>query len=198
MARGHAWKFLAAFLRHPNRVGAIAPSSSALARMMIEGVALNSGECLVELGPGTGSFTKHIREILPSPSAYLGIETEARFTELLGRTFPDLEFRLGSAENAKGFVEEAGHEKVAAIISGLPFASLPDGVQQGILSSLEGMMREGAVFRTFQYLHAYMLPRARSFRRRMTELFGPPRTSGPVLWNLPPALVLSWLRRAEG
>ncbi|MEX0742069.1 MAG: hypothetical protein WD079_04670, partial [Phycisphaeraceae bacterium] len=54
----------------------------------------------------------------------------------------------------------------------------------------------GTEFRTFQYVHAWMLPAAVQFRRRMTRRFGPPRVSRPVLRNLPPAVVLTWGRPA--
>ncbi len=78
------------------------------------------------------------------------------------------------------------------MISGLPFASLPGVVRRGILEDLAAILAAGGIFRTFQYVHAYVFPKARRFRREMAERFGPALRLGPVVRNIPPAWVLSW------
>jgi phosphatidylethanolamine/phosphatidyl-N-methylethanolamine N-methyltransferase len=186
--------FLKAFLRHPAQVGAIAPSSRKLARSMIDGIEVAEDELLVEFGPGTGAFTAAIADLLPRPERYLGIERSPDFVEFLRRRFPQLHFHLGSAESLPELIE--GPKRVRAVISGLPFASLPGHVQDGVLSGLERALPPGALFRTFQYAHAYKLPQAKRFRRLMDERFGPHEGRKLVFRNLPPAWVLSW-RRAE-
>ena len=192
--------FVQAAMRNPMGVGAIAPSSAALARRMVAGLEVKPGQAIVEFGPGTGPFTKRLRETLLDPRSYLGIERDPKFVAMLKGRYPSMRFVEGSAEHADRYVDEAGHERVAAIISGLPFASLPMCVQDGIVGCLDRMMRPAqggnaaTVFRTFQYVHAMPLPTATRFRRRMRELFGPCHVSRPVMWNLPPAVVLSWQR----
>jgi phosphatidylethanolamine/phosphatidyl-N-methylethanolamine N-methyltransferase len=194
MRRGDHLAFLQVLFRAPARTGAVAPSSVHLARAMVSGLTLEPGQIVVEFGPGTGALTAEIRRILPSQSSYLGIEIEPRFAELLRRRYPDLRVVEGSAEEAPRFVAEAGHDRVKAIICGLPFASLPVGVQDGVVRALDVLIGPGAQFRTFQYIHAYGLPPAVRFRRRMRELFGPHTREATVLRNLPPAYVLSWAR----
>ena len=51
------FEFFQAFMREPASVGALSPSSRALAMAMIQGCALKSADAIVELGPGTGAFT---------------------------------------------------------------------------------------------------------------------------------------------
>ena len=85
-----------------------------------------------------------------------------------------------------------------AIICGLPFASLPLATQDAIIDSLEDLVPPGGLFRTFQYVHAYFLPAAVRFRRRMNRTFGPHHRSPAVLANLPPAYVLTWSRKTAG
>jgi phospholipid N-methyltransferase len=186
--------FLQVLLLSPARTGAIAPSSVRLARAMVDGLIVAPGETIVEFGPGTGAFTAEIRRILPPQSSYLGIEIEPRFAELLRRRYPDLHFVEGSAEHAAQFLAKAGYDRVKAIICGLPFASLSSGVQDGIIEALETLVAPGVQFRTFQYVHAYGLPPAVRFRRRMGERFGPVTREAMVLRNLPPAYVLRWSR----
>jgi len=177
MSRADAPRFLRAMLRHPAQVGALAPSSPALARAMVSGIDFSDGRGVLELGPGTGPFTKQIHQRLADPSLYLGIERDPSFVRLLRERFPPMPVVEGSADRA---------------LSGLPFASLPPRVQDGVIRCLDQLMQEGTEFRTFQYLHAWSLPTAARFRRLMAERFGPCEVSRPVLRNLPPALVLRW------
>ncbi|MCX5660669.1 MAG: ribosomal RNA adenine dimethylase domain-containing protein [Planctomycetota bacterium] len=194
MSLSDSARFLAAFVRDPTRIGAIAPSSPALARAMVRGLDFADRRAVLEFGPGTGPFTLALREALPDPASYLGIERDTHFVELLRVRFPDMRFVCGSAEDAHAAHQEAGLGEVGAIISGLPFASLPPTVQDGIIDSIDRLARPGCEFRTFQYVHAYALPAAVRFRKKMRELFGPHRRSAPVLRNLPPSFVLSWRR----
>lgn len=190
--------FVKAALRSPAAVGAIAPSSAVLARQMVRDLELPAGRIVVEFGPGTGPMTEQISRILPSPDAYVGIERDPNFVKLLSRRFPKMRFVQGSAEKAPDYIAEMDHEQVGAIICGLPFASLPPSVQDGIVGAIRQMMKPatatgpGTIFRTFQYVHAWPLPTAVRFRRMMNGLFGKGRVSRPVLRNLPPAFVLSW------
>lgn len=197
MPRPDSLHLLTALLRSPAAVGAIAPSSPSLARAMLRGLRLAPGRAILELGPGTGPFTRQIHQQLPDPAAYLGIETDPRLVELLRSRYPALRLVHGSAEHMTDHLREAGLDSITAIISGLPFASLPAPVQARIVDQLDALMIPGVTFRTFQYLHAWPLPSAARFRRQMAERFGPPRIIRPVARNLPPALVLSWRRRAH-
>lgn len=187
-------RFIWAMVRSPATVGAVAPSSRYLAERMLDGIELQDGQNVLELGPGTGPITRAIEQRLTRPEAYLGIEREGAFVRLLESRFPQLRFVEGSAEHSHRHLREAGLEDVRAIISGLPFASLPMRVQSRLIVTLDRLLLPGVEFRTFQYVHAWMLPAAVQFRRRMTRRFGPPGVSRPVLRNLPPAVVLTWKR----
>lgn len=189
-----ALTFLAAWWRSPRGIGAVAPSSPVLARAMVAGLSLDEEESVIEFGPGTGPFTREIRRILPCREAYLGIDCESRFVGMLRDRFHGMAFVEGSAAEAPGFRRDADLGPVRAIISGLPFASLPSGVQDDVIAAIDTLLEPGAEFRTFQYVHAYMLPRAIRYRRRMCEVFGLPQLSRPVWRNLPPAFVLRWTR----
>ena len=190
----HGWTFLKRFAGRPGSVGAIAPSSPALAAAMVDKLDVHEGQSVLEFGIGTGAFTGAIADCLPDPAAYLGIEIEEPFVELCRKRFPELRFEHASAADAGRLVEEFDLRPVRAVISGLPFASLPPEVQDGVLEALDDVLEEGSLFRTFQYAHAYVLPRARRFRAQMCARFGPMRRSRLVVANIPPAYALSWTR----
>jgi len=189
-------RFLAAFLRSPGKIGAIAPSSPYLARRMLHGVDLDGDRAVIEFGPGTGPFTRALEAALPDPSRYLGIEHNRDFVDLLARRHAAMKVVHGSAEDAVSHAADAGiePESIAMILCGLPFASLPESVQAGVVDALRQLLRPGAVFRTFQYVHSWPLPAAIRYRRMMAEHFGPCQRSRAVLRNLPPAFVLTWRR----
>lgn len=187
-------RFAKAFLSSPKSIGAVAPSSPVLARVMTQGLDLKYGESILEFGPGTGPFTKELGQMLPDHRAYLGIERDPEFVSLLEHRFPDMRFVCGLAQEAKRLHAEAELGPIRAILSGLPFASLPSDDQESILNCLDELMVPGVEFRTFQYVGAYLLPKAVRFRRRMNQLFGPVKRSRPVVRNLPPAYVLCWQR----
>jgi phosphatidylethanolamine/phosphatidyl-N-methylethanolamine N-methyltransferase len=190
--------FVKAFLRNPVSVGSIVPSAAELAEAMMDGVRLSAGDVVIELGPGTGAFTRYIHRMLPAGAHYLGIERESRFVSLLRTRFPEFVFIQGLAEDAPRYVCEAGLGPVKLIISSLPFASLASAIRGAIITGIDDMMTPGCVFRTFQYVHAYPLPTAVRFRRSMEERFGAHLRSPAVLPNVPPAFVLTWVKDGHG
>jgi phospholipid N-methyltransferase len=53
---------LGRFVRSPRTVGAVSPSSRALAAEMVRGIDMSGPTTVVELGPGTGVITRAIVE----------------------------------------------------------------------------------------------------------------------------------------
>ena len=183
---------LKAFIRDPASIGAISPSSQSLARAMTSGLTVGPGEVVVELGPGTGALTAQIRRIIPDSSNYFGVEREPIFVEILRQRFPDLRIVNSLAEKAGDMYKASGLKLPKAIISGVPSSTQSRKTLDSIIGVLDQMMVYGSVFRTFQYVHAFPLPSARHFRRKMDTFFGPHRRGRVVIKNLPPAVVLTW------
>lgn len=183
------------FLRHPQTVGAIAPSSPVLARAMIKDVNFRGAARIVELGPGTGSFTRAILERIGPLARFVAIELDATFADDVGRRWPTIECVNASAETLSSIARERDLVPIDHVISGLPFASLPGPMTRQILDGIRDTLRPGGTFTTFQYLHAYRLGPAAVFRRTATAHFGAPPERRVVWRNIPPAFVLSWRKR---
>jgi len=185
--------FLRMFLSDPVAVGAITPSSNSLAREITRNLSIDQGQAVLELGPGTGAFTSYLCPLLPEPGAYLGIEREPRFVRLLQEHFPDLKFVTGPAERLQGIGDRIGLP-LGAIISSIPFVGVRNTVHDSIIEDITNLMGPGCVFRTFQYLHTYLLPSSVRFRKKMSEKLGCHQRSRLILRNLPPVYVLTWIR----
>lgn len=185
-------EFLKGTLRNPAAVGSIIPSSKYLAREYLRNFELDSESVVLELGPGTGPVTRLFYEKMPDPSQYLGIEQDADYVRALKERFPEMNFVAGSAEDAVDYLEEAGLKGVDLIASALPYATLPDSVQQGIYEAIDELMTPGTVFRTIQLAHAWPMASARRFRARMNRRYGQLERSRLVWRNVPPAFVMTW------
>ncbi len=185
-------QFLQSFIKKPNGVGAIAPSSPDLARKMIQGVKADENNVVLEIGCGTGAITKFLQNVVPNRKSFIGIEIDKDFVERLETELPNLNIVCGDACNATQIIADNQLGKVSYIISGLPFVVLPQVVSDGILDEVDKMMAQGCLFRTFQYLHGYNFPPAKKFREKLNKKYGEVKRSDLVLKNLPPAYTLTW------
>lgn len=186
--------FLRLFITRPGRIGALCPSSIAMAEAMMENCPLSSASVVVELGPGTGAFTERILGKLSPKTAFLPIELDPACVSLLTERFPGLKVYCDSAERLPELLKQAGHAHVDCVISGLPWANMPAHAQRRILEAVVQTLRPNGVFNTFTYLHARWLPSACQFRALLRTKFSEVRLS-PVVWrNMPPAYIYRCVR----
>lgn len=185
-------EFLQAFVKNPLKVGAIAPSSTDLARKMLDGLVPNEDNIILELGVGTGAITKHIRGILPNEDSYLGIELDKDLVKHLRKKYPGLNISCGNALEAGNIHQKSELGKVGAIICCLPFVTMPNEIGENILDEISVFMDKGCLFRTFQYAHGYYMPSAIKLREFMRKRYGKSKRSKIIVKNVPPAYTLTW------
>ena len=188
--------FLRQFLRSPRTIGAVAPSSRALARVMLAPIDFASARTIVEFGPGTGAFTGEIAARLAPGCRYLGIELNPSFVQELTRRFPQLLFVHGNVADLTAILAEYRVGTVDAIICGLPWASLPVSLQESVFRAMRTAMVPGGIFVTFGYLQSLVLPGAQALRRRLRREFADVSQTPPVWGNVPPAF--AYICRTSG
>jgi phospholipid N-methyltransferase len=187
-------RFLRSFVTDPRSVGAIAPSTCALARVITAAARVSRGTTIVELGGGTGSFTRVIVEEAPCDATIISIEINPTFADLLASRFGRVHVIEGSAERMREFLDACGCRFADCVVSGLPWAAFRDDLQSRILEKIHAVLRPGGIFATFAYAHAAWWPSAKRFRCRLHELFAEVALS-PVVWrNIPPAFVYACVR----
>ena len=189
------WGFFRQFLRSPGTVGAVAPSSRALAHAMLAPIDFGAARAVVEFGPGTGAFTREIAPRLSARCRYLGIELNPRFVHELRRRFPRLGFVQGSVADLTAILANHGISAVDAVVCGLPWATLPVSLQETVFAAIAGALAPGGLFVTFGYLQSLVLPGAQALRRRLRREFVDVRRTPPVWGNVPPAF--AYICRAQ-
>ena len=139
--------FLKSFIKQPKVNASITPSSKRAAKEMVKGLDLESMECIVELGPGTGVFTDILYERLPNSCRVLLIELEESFIENLQDKYDDrFEVIQSSACELDSILAERGIKKVDLVISGLPF-NMPDEVKIKLQGTLLNLTEKGTCMR---------------------------------------------------
>jgi phosphatidylethanolamine/phosphatidyl-N-methylethanolamine N-methyltransferase len=184
--------FFRAWMSNPLRVAAIAPSGPALAALITREITPQTGPVL-ELGPGTGAFTRALLARGVAPHDLTLVEFGADFTHLLRHRFPQA--RVIQADAARlariGLYEGA---PVGAVISGLPMLSMPVRQVMAVLAGSFSYVRDGGAF--YQFTYGPRCP----VRHAVLERLGLKATRVGGAWlNVPPASVYRITRvRAPG
>ncbi len=177
-------------LRHNwKTIGAVMPSSPALAARMIEAAGAQQARRILELGPGTGAFTGAVAATMPRNSEYLGIELNDTFVQQLRPRFPGLRFECADAQHFDFTKVLPEGEKFDTIISGLPWTYFPRPLQEAILNNVLRHLAPGGCFATFAYWGFHMLSGGRQFRALLHDMTHGVETTRVVWGNLPPAFV---------
>ena len=70
---------LSSFMKKPKEIGAIAPSSKFLTNEIIKSIDFSNSDCIVELGPGLGTFTKPLLKKANPKTKLLCFEINKKF-----------------------------------------------------------------------------------------------------------------------
>lgn len=184
-------EFLRGFVRNPAQVGSVAPSSRWLEQRLVRSAGIAQARTVVELGPGTGGTTAAILQAMHPAARLLAIELDADFYRHLHNGFADrrLILEAGSAERLPQFL--ALHKLPApdAIVSGIPFSTMPPDVADRVAAAIASALRPGGRFVAYQ------------FRAHVADFVSPYLGQPEKDWelvNVPPVRVFTWTKPAWG
>lgn len=180
-------RFIGAWMRSPFSMGAVVPSSRALARAMAAQVDPAVPGAIVELGAGTGVMTQALLETGIDAGRFIILERNDRLHHLLMQHFPQLNVICADAARLN---EILGAMPVSAIVSSLPLLSMPRARQ----AEIERRMVEavGEHGRIIQFTYGPKSPISDATLRQY-PIEG--RRVKTVLANVPPAHVWVYRRR---
>jgi phospholipid N-methyltransferase len=186
-----AWLFFRQWLKNPLGVASLAPSGAQLTGLMVAELPAAAGH-VIELGAGTGVFTRAMLGSGVAPDRLLVVELNEELHAHLQAQFPGVHVVCGNACDLPKIVAEkdfAHTGQVDAIISGLGLLSMSRGLQRSIMRSAFEVLGPGGSFIQFTYSPKPPLP------RELCEELGLSVRRGGFAWrNIPPATVFVFSR----
>lgn len=159
MGLSQRWRFIRGYLREPHVVGAIAPSSTSLARALSAHYRQTSEPVnVLEVGAGTGAVTRELGRILGSDDRLDICEISHDFADILERdVLSNGDFApamaTGRVRLLRSAVQEIeGEACYDFIISGLPFTAFKLEVVEDIFGVIRRLLKPNGVFSYFEYL----------------------------------------------
>ena len=181
------FKFIQQWAAAPLQVAAIAPSGRRLAELMTQGLDENSGP-IIELGPGTGVFTRAMIEIGIPEEQIAMFELNTEFAEEFQNQFPKAQVYNMSAAELEG--KALFDVPVTSVLSGLGFLSMPRRLVDDIVRGAFSQLKQGGDFVQFTYGPKCPVPAS----IREDQGLDYERVGGTML-NLPPASVYRLTKR---
>src|SRR5258706_2111914 len=151
--------FACNFLKHPNMVGWMLPSSSFVVDEVLKQVDWAKARVIVEYGPGVGTFTTKLLERMRPDATLIALELNPEFFRFLNGSLRDPRLKLiqGSAEDIDSVLARLGHAHADYVISGIPFKTLPHPLRDTIVRKTHSVLRPQGSFLVYQ-LSSVVLP----------------------------------------
>src|SRR3954453_21533006 len=169
-------RFLRSFLDGPRRVGAVLPTSRYTVRATLDMAVVAQARCVVELGAGTGPYTREIVRRLGPDSRLLAFELDPALARQLPADGTDPRVQV-IGDSAATLEAHLGGRRPEVIVSALPFTSLPSAVRDEILAVARRVLAPGGTILVLQYstfVQKHLERRFGSVRRRISPLNVPP------------------------
>jgi phosphatidylethanolamine/phosphatidyl-N-methylethanolamine N-methyltransferase len=177
-------RFLRALVTRPKNVGAIAPSSRALAKAIARVIDPGCGGPVLELGPGTGVLTQGLLERGIAPARLTLVEYDPDLAGRLTQRFQGVDVITGDAFDLVRTLGPKAHQSFSAVVSGLPLLNFPLARRRRFMDGIIPLLAPGAPLIQFSY----------GMQPPMAAPPGFNVTRAVTVWaNLPPARV--WVYR---
>jgi len=177
-------RFLKSLVARPRAIGAIAPSSPALARKIALQVNPDVPGTVLELGPGTGVITDALIGRGIRVDRLIAVEADPDLAQLMRERFPTLRVVEGDAFDLDRTLPRDAIGPLAATVSGLPLLNFPPAKRRALILSALTRMTTGGPFVQFSYGFTAPVPADREISVAQAAF---------VLANLPPARI--WVYR---
>ncbi|MES2608318.1 MAG: methyltransferase domain-containing protein [Pseudomonadota bacterium] len=184
--------FFKQWIRHPGRLGTVAPISLKLARVAAS-YAFNKDGYVVEIGAGTGRLTRALLE-RGVPSAQLtAVELDSKLCTFLKDTLPALclasdapKIIEGDAAYLSDLIPPSWVGNVETVVSSVPLMCLAEDKRTAIIEAAFRVLKPGG-----KIIHVTYNPKSPlAFSRAYTQ----ERVVG--LWmNIPPGFVWSYTKK---
>lgn len=163
-------------------VGSVLPSSRFLSKKMLAPIAFDKTKVIIELGPGTGVFTKELVAKMPAHTQLVVIELNDVFYQDLQKKFkaPNIHLVHGSAASISQTLQQLHLPKADYILSSLPLSNFPAALRASILEEVQNNLQPDGKLIQFQYSRGLQKLYGSYFKRVKIDY---------TALNLPPAFI---------
>ena len=175
--------FLQEWLAHPQRTGAVVPSSRQLATAMARWLPSDPDSFVLELGPGTGAVTQALLKHGLREERLVAIERNPKMARLLHDRFPRARIINGDAWCLDDLLRKGLDpiENVGAVFSSLPLLNFPAHEAEALAQKIRSVLQPQGTW--VQY--SYHIGKNQSRGTSSFQLL-----ASKIVWlNLPPARV---------
>lgn len=173
--------FLRSFLAHPRRMGAVLPTSGRTVRSMLALAEVSEARCVVELGAGTGVYTRELLDRMRPDARLVAFEVDPSLAKVLSERFRDPRLQVAT-DSAASLETYLNGDRADVIVSGLPFSSLAADQRRAILEGARRNLEPAGVLLVLQY--------SPFIRGELDRLFASVRWRLSPL-NVPPAFLFA-------
>jgi phosphatidylethanolamine/phosphatidyl-N-methylethanolamine N-methyltransferase len=178
-------RFFKTWAARPMKMGAVSPTSRALAELMVRHAHADPRGWTLEIGPGTGVVTEAlIRSGIPA-KRIVSVEYDADFCRLLRKRFPGVHVIQGDALKLDEALGEFRDIRFSAALSGIPLLMLTKPKRVAYLDGVLDHLVPGGIVSQLSYS---LTPPQEAVPDRFTV-----DKSKWVTFNLPPGR--AWIYR---
>jgi Phospholipid N-methyltransferase len=175
--------FIGNFVRAPRQTGSICPSSHFLVEGLLRALPKHKDGLVIDLGSGTGIVTEALLKKGVTPEQIIAVECCESFACTIRQRYPNVCVFADNACKLGQLIDTRYAETpVRAIVSSLPFRSIPHEVCAAIAGELIAILQAHGG-RLIQYSYAWWS------RYPLAEYGFVPRFRYFVPRNVPPAIV---------
>ncbi len=167
------------FFRYGTSIASFVPSSSFLAKKIVDGIDFENAKCILELGAGTGPVTEELVKRAKPHNRLIIVELDNDFCNRLRQKFPNHEIIQGDAAQIDEILAKLGVVSVDHVVSGLPLPSINKKVRNGILDASHRVLTPNGTFRQLTNMPWVFHLFYRKYFKNVLFRF--------AIWNLPPA-----------
>ena len=174
--------FLREGLKKIGTQGSLVPSSRYLSNRIAKKVPVRDACVVVELGAGTGVFTKAILKRLPMNGKLVAFEVNHTLADFMKKKIDDDRLIVieDDASRLVAHLRRLSLPLADCVVSGLPLGEFPRKKRQELLSAIRDGLRDDGVYLQFQYAPLSL--------RHIREMFDA-KIVGFELRNIPPAFL---------
>ncbi|OED39208.1 hypothetical protein AB833_16905 [Chromatiales bacterium (ex Bugula neritina AB1)] len=176
-------------LKRPSLTGAIAPSSSFVARRVVELADISDSKTVVELGPGTGVFTTQILKSISPATDFFALEVNEAFADATRNRCPQARVYHDSATKLSHYLNVNSFGLCDCIITSLPWTIFNPHEQEQLLETISASLKPGGRFISIVYAGAKMRERGRYYINSLPLFFSTVHKTHTVWQNLPPTRI---------